>query len=314
MGGTVVLRDIAKTKYFCRGTESTLGNALKSCGEGVAKIDLAGCKFDPYVYDRMIVPMFSKVRFIDSECQMNNSILRANMAYYQRGTTPNIVSIPMLDSIEAIKKFVSEYDVSQVYSVPATLISLNATSYYAVVSIIIQLLDPGVALDCLSIAGTVFNIFRDCVRDTGYCNHYNAYNILWEGNIVRVSANEETPDLFTGYTFYIPGSGNVSEETLNGSTFTAIPSILGEVPYTEDEVLTEVLGPLCKKFEYFREKYAKDLKVLKERAEAEKAVKDAVENSESKEHNLSYKDAPYNQLRVYLGGNIGERFKWPNDD
>lgn len=239
-GKTYILNKLLETRYITPYVTQFLKSLLNECKsvyelEGkMVTIDIQHCKFNPDNY-REICIFSDSVNFIDSDNPVIDSMLDHNSRVHQfrrleKSGEIIIETIPVEFTSTSIAEFLSNIDKNKLYRLKGFR-ELNGKEPYlsVLVAMFIGLRFPKVSVDLSEQADKYFNTFRKFWIYTGLVKR-DAYNILWMGNILKVEV--VSVDRNGDNIFYIPGVGEITEDTLNDN-FIVIPYDFGKLEKEE---------------------------------------------------------------------------------
>lgn len=218
----VVLYEVLGTKYITPYVDKFLCDFLTKCkaqfestGTKV-RVDLRNCKFNPQCNGRII----KFTDYIDF-CDSYNSIIDGMLIHNSNVSASNklindgmleVENIPIEFEANEMLSYIQNLNRSKLYRLKSPNEMNGKTPDIAIlISICIACIYPDVSIDITEQCSRYFKMFRRFWGYTG-CVHRTAYNLLWNGNILKVNAVETDKD--NNYIFYVPGVGKITEEVL----------------------------------------------------------------------------------------------------
>lgn len=235
----------SKVKAFfeeCKKEYETSGKKIE--------VDIKHCKFNPDNYN-LVTLYCNEIKFTDT----SNSVIDSMLIHNEHVMTERkkmesdksiIMNIPADFAASAIMQYIRDVDNTKIYRLmsPGEL-NGKEPSISVMVAMAITCLRPDVLVDISAQPSEYFRRFQKYWTYTGLVSR-EAYNVLWNGNILKVTATNKDAD--GNNIFYIPGAGTISEEGLN-HRFTVIPFEFGNAKpkeILEDKELNVVYDNICK--------------------------------------------------------------------
>lgn len=252
MSDVVVLYKEIGSKYIIpyltqklRALLESYKKSFQETGEKVT-VDLKFCKFNPT--NHTLIPEYCDyINFCDSDNSVidsmlvHNSYVSASRKLEESGVIC-IEPIPSEFSVSTMFEYVKNLDRNKVYRLKG-FNELNGRSpdVSILIAMSIGYLYPDVSIDISEQAENYFKMFQKFWIYTG-CIQRDSYNLLWQGNILRINAIDK--DKNGDNIFYIPGVGEMTEELLN-SNFTVIPGEFGSKKgLSEDKELYNIFNDI----------------------------------------------------------------------
>lgn len=238
----VVLSEVLGTRFFspyisfyikefltaCESEFKTTGNKIE--------VDIKLCKFNPDNY-RLIIDFVDSVDFVDSDNPIIDSMLSHNSRVSTVRKLENagkimIETIPTEFDVVGMYEYVSKLDRSKVYRL-CSFGELNGRipDVSILIAMSIGYLYPDVSVDLSEQANNYFRIFHKFWMYSGLIKR-DSYNLLWQGNVLKIDAVRI--DAHGDNIFYIPGVGEITEDTLN-QNFSVIPFEFGNSSTLDDD-------------------------------------------------------------------------------
>lgn len=211
-------------------------------------VDIKFCKFNPDNHS-LIVNYCDYINFIDSDNTIINDMLVHNsrvssMLKLQESGDILIEPIPSRYTMKEAFDYIANLDKSKIYRIKGYN-ELNGiiADPSILIAMCINYLYPTVSVDISAQCSRYFQIFRNYWSKDAKIINRDSYHLLWQNNILKINSFKK--DSRGRNVFYIPGTGNITEDVL-AKNFDIIPYEFGTKDVSKDVELNGIYVKIAK--------------------------------------------------------------------